>query len=98
MYELPTHPVNLAGPVWPVFHDLGSVCQDIIRLLFASFDIDPQQTERLLQHTMSAASSPHEFNYTSTIELFRYHSQGGAGERVYDGDSNPGTGYVVQGC
>ena len=45
-YALPKQVgVDMGERVWPVFHELGSVCQDLMRLLLSSLDVAPAKVE-----------------------------------------------------
>lgn len=71
-HTLPTAPVDMDTAVWPVFHQFGSICQALMRLILRSLNISEEKIDTILVDTMSPVRDELEFGHTSVIELFHY--------------------------
>ena len=72
-YTLPAG-VDMEARVWPVFHALGYLCQDMLRLLLSSLDVAADKIDAVLHDTLAPARDSLSLGHTSVMELFCYRS------------------------
>ena len=76
-WRMPTTPADLEPSTMRVFHRLGAVCQQLLRLVLEELGAAPERIEALLKDSMAPGRDAEANRFTSVIELFRYSVGGG---------------------
>ncbi len=77
-WSLPSSPSSFPSTVWPVFHRLGLVCQQLTSLLLEALGAHSVQVKELIKGSMEPGRNDEENRFTSVIELFHYSVTGSA--------------------